>query len=131
MILVTGGEGNLATELKKLCSSVSDVRFETRENFNVLDSEQMYNYFAKYQVNKVIHMASYNDVKSAGRDQVEAAKCVDINTIGTSNLVNICNKRNVPIVFISSYYVYENCELPFTEMVTKEPTSVYAKSKYY
>lgn len=100
-ILITGGTGRLAAELKKHL----DGEYVGIEHFDFI-----------YQVPKkkydlVIHMGAYTDVKKA---ETERRKCFDTNVIGTWNIVEAY--RDTPIIYISTEWAYK-------------PLGVYALSK--
>lgn len=130
MIIVTGGEGNLATELKKFCGQNDNIRFLTKKEFNILNPEQMQTFCEKNQVDRIFHFAGYTDVKKANINKNSEKACFNINVEGTRNLVNICKKRHIPLLYLSSYYVYENQNPPSDENISFPPTTPYALSKY-
>lgn len=90
-ILITGGNGKLATELKKYIPG----DYLSKEE---LDFTKPINFKKKYDL--VIHVGAYTDVKKAENEDKE--KCFMTNVYGTFNLVQYY--MNTPLVFISSEY---------------------------
>lgn len=100
-ILVTGGTGRLAFELKKHL----EADYVGIENFDFI-----------YQVPKgeydlILHLGAYTDVQKAEK---ESKKCFDTNVVGTYNLVEAY--RDTPFIYISTEYA-------------NKPLGVYALSK--
>ncbi len=100
-ILITGGSGRLAFELKKHLEGT----YVGIEDFDFI-----------YQVPKgeydlILHMGAYTDVQKAEK---EMKKCFDTNVIGTYNLVEAY--KDIPFIYISTEYA-------------NKPLGVYALSK--
>lgn len=100
-ILITGGTGRLATELKKHLEGT----YVGIEDFDFI-----------YQVPKgeydlILHMGAYTDVQKAEK---EMKKCFDTNVAGTYNLVE--TYKDTPFIYISTEYA-------------NKPLGVYALSK--
>lgn len=100
-ILITGGTGRLAAELKKHLEG----EYVGIENWDfVYDVPK-----GKYDL--ILHMGAYTDVVKAEK---EPAKCFQANVYGTFNMVQ--TYKDTPFVYISSEYC-------------KDPLGVYALSK--
>ena len=54
---------------------------------------------------------------------------MNINVIGTLNLVSACAKRNIKLVYISTDYVFDGRNGPYEPEDPINPITVYAKSK--
>lgn len=55
---------------------------------------------------------------------------IDVNIVGTFNILNACNKYNVPFIHTSSSEVYGTAlEVPITEKHIKQPQSPYSATK--
>jgi len=93
-ILITGGDGKLATELKKHLKG----DYLNRED---LDFTQSIKLEKKYDL--IVHMGAYTNVKLAeheGRDD-----CFNVNVYGTFNLVR--HYKDTPFIFISTEYAHQ------------------------
>ena len=91
-ILITGGTGRLATELKKHLEG----DYFGKEDF---DFTKKINLKEKYDL--ILHMGAYTDVKKA---EIDSEECFLVNVYGTFNLVQ--NYKNTPFIFISSEYAH-------------------------
>ncbi len=125
-VLILGGEGQLGTELQvslrgsSIACGRNDVDITSRESFlHQLD---------KTAVDVVINAAAYNLVDQA-EDEPDAA--YRINALGPRNLALECAVRNLPLVHISSDYVFgqDASDDPWKETDTPGPVSAYGTSK--
>lgn len=102
-ILITGGNGRLATELKKHLPG-------DYLNKEELDFTKPITLQTKYDL--ILHAGAYTNVKNAETDGKEV--CFITNAYGTFNLVEYY--KDTPFIFISSEYAHN-------------PISVYALTK--
>ncbi len=100
-ILVTGGTGRLAAELKKHLEA---------EYVGIEHWDFIYD-VPKNEYDLVIHMGAYTDVAKAEK---EAEKCMLTNVLGTFNIVQAY--KDTPIIYISTEWAHK-------------PLGVYALSK--
>jgi len=92
-ILITGGNGKLATELKKHLPG----DYLGREN---LDFTQPIKLEKKYDL--ILHVAAYTNVKAAESEGKK--ECFMVNVYGTFNLVQ--HYKDTPFIFISTEYAH-------------------------
>lgn len=102
-ILVTGGTGRLAFELKKHL----EAEYVGIENFDFIYPKEV----PDKEYDLIVHMGAYTEVAKA---EIEQQKCMQTNVMGTFNMVQ--KYKNTPFVYISSEYC-------------KNPLGVYALSK--
>ena len=63
-------------------------------------------------VDVVLHLAAYAGVRAS----LEApTKYVETNIIGTQNIIDVCTKKNIPVVYASSSSVCAGADMPFKE----------------
>lgn len=97
-------------------------------NVDLADKEGLSKVFSENKIDVVVHFAAY---KAVGESMQNAAKYSD-NIIGTTNLLNLMVKNNVPkIIFSSSACVYgEAKEIPITEdSPIQKPDNYYGYTK--
>jgi dTDP-4-dehydrorhamnose reductase len=125
-ILVTGGSGLLGTHLIKLINKDYNILYPTSSELNILNIQQLNNYFNINKINLVIHCAAYTDVKNAQHDYI---KCMNINVVGTCNLVSLCSSMNIKIIYISTDQVFDGNKGDYRIDDFINPINKYAKSK--
>jgi len=88
---------------------------ELRDNMKVLGPEA------------VIHTAAYTAVDKA---EVEPDLAFSINMSVPAELAIICNEMDIPLVHISTDYVFNGKSGPYRESDSCDPQGIYAESKY-
>ncbi len=128
-ILVTGAEGQLGQEIRFLSPNFPQFRFHftSKEELDLTNQPKMLSLFRRSGFSYCINCAAYTAVDKAE----EESDIVDfINVTGVKNLAESCALLKVPLVHISSDYVYHNSSnTPLVESDTTQPNGVYAKSK--
>jgi len=137
-VLVTGGSGFIGKEIVKellkrgLEVNVFDLNDSKIKGANyyqgsVLDMEATSK--AMLGCDYVIHMAAILGVSKSTYAPVE---CLDVNILGTRNVLRCCSIHNVKkVLFPSSSEVYgEPVKIPVTEDTLLQPKSEYGVSKY-
>lgn len=93
--LLTGGSGQLGSELRKLRGYVAP----TQGEMDIIDPVQIGRALARFEPDVILHAAAYTDTRSPDVDPAAAAECWRVNVLGTRNLVAAAN---CPIVFVST-----------------------------
>ena len=125
-ILITGGYGQLGTALQQVMSSEELLPTDT-DTMDITDNAQIDRVFADFRPDFLVHGAAYTNVDGC-EDNPELAESV--NAIGTKNLADNCAKLAIPMIYISTDYVFDGTATePILEGVTPNPLSVYGKTK--
>ena len=125
-VLITGDTGFIGTNLKQHVGDLGHevIGFSTRNGFDIMDRGQVESAVSGMDV--VIHGAAFAD-PAASIDQPE--KTIDINLLGTLNVLKACAINDVPCTNISSCEIYGDGEGPITEEAPFKPPNPYAMSK--
>ena len=119
-ILVTGANGQLGTELKKLLPAAV---FADVEDLDITDSKAVKRFVADNEIEAIINCAAYTAVDKA-EDESELAQ--KINAIGPENLA----KTGCKIIHISTDYVFDGKGYkPYQPADKTNPLSIYGKTK--
>lgn len=122
---ITGAKGMLAHALIPLLKNQQLILLDLPKvditNKEILDEKLK-------DVEFVFHIAAYTSVDEAERN---SAKAFEVNAKGTINIAEICNKYNIPVLYISTDYVFsgKSDHGPWFETDKPQPQGVYAKSK--
>lgn len=122
-ILFTGGKGLLAGHLK---THFPDGIFLDIEELDITDADQLDSFLSAAGVKTVVHCAAYTLVPKAEQNP---DKLIDINIIGTCNIVKTCIKYGVKLVYISTDYVFDGKKGMYKEDDPVFPVNKYAWSK--
>ena len=125
-IVVTGGSGRFANELKKIKTKYN-VIYPSKEYLDITNFNKIKNYLKKNKADYVIHLAGMSrPMKSHEKD---LAQSINLNIIGTSNLVRACSDLNIKIIYFSTSYVYPGKKGNYKETDPVLPWNNYAWSK--
>lgn len=116
MIVCTGGSGTLGTALK---GCLKDTLFLGHNDWDVTQN------FALSEVPEmVIHAAALTD-----HQHPNAAEVIETNIMGTANVATFCKQHGIPMVYLSTHYVYAGERGNYTELDEPRPIGTYAWSK--
>ncbi len=126
-ILLTGGSGKLGTELQKL--RTYDFA-PTHKEMDITDADSVAKYLettrglSAYgpELDLIVHCAAFTQVEAAERHQ---NPCWDVNVEGTENIA----KQGIPVLYISTEYVFPGDKGMYTEEDFPLPLNFYAMSK--
>ncbi|MDD3419680.1 MAG: dTDP-4-dehydrorhamnose reductase, partial [Candidatus Gastranaerophilales bacterium] len=127
-ILVTGAKGMLGQDLCPLLEQHHNSVIETDiTDLDITNFNQVEYVIKFYKPELIIHCAAYTNVDKAEKDPKTAFK---INATGTENLAKICAEYSIPIVYISTDYVFDGeASIPYKPTDKRTPLGVYGESK--
>src|SRR5258705_5273485 len=128
-ILVTGSNGQLGKELKKISASFPqfDFIFLSKEDLPVHHFEMLRHYFNTYQPQYLINCAAYTAVDRA---EQEKDRAFHINAEAVGVLAAVCKEHQCRFIHISTDYVFDGtATIPYKEDSPTNPQSVYGASK--
>lgn len=128
-IILTGGDGFLGKCLyNKLHKNDHTIfSYDIISGFDILDTKQLEKVFQDFKPNSIIHLAACADL-NIFREKPEISH--KVNVIGTRNILDLCKKYNVRLLFASTCCCYGNNNVhPSDETSPIAPTEPYAKSK--
>ena len=126
IILVTGGNGRFAKILKKK-NFFLNLKFLNKKQLNILNLKSIEKNIIKYKPKMILHTAGLS--RPMEQHEKKISKSIDLNIIGTANLVKICKKYNVKIIFFSTNYVYKCSKGNYKETDGINPINNYGLSK--
>ena len=128
-VLILGSEGQLGSEFKKINQNSIELEFifTDVDNLDIADLISLDSFFFNKKIDFIVNCAAYTNVDKA---ETETEKANKINGFALKNLSDISIKYKIPIIHISTDYVFDGeSEVPYTEEAKVNPTSVYGKSK--
>lgn len=124
-IVFTGGSGILGTEIQKINKN-NNIVFPISKQFNILNIEQCDGFILNNKPSTIIHAAAATNVKGIEANYVYA---MDVNIVGTINIIKLCEKYRLKLVYISTDYVFDGDKGNYAADEPINPLSKYAKSK--
>lgn len=129
-IIVTGVKGQLGHDVVNELSSrgYKHVMGTDITDLDITKKDEVESFFNVNRPSVIIHCAAYTAVDKA-EDNKEL--CMNVNVQGTKNLVDIAQKYDAKIVYISTDYVFDGTKEGFYNVDDQpNPKSVYGESKY-
>ena len=120
-VLITGGQGQLATDLIQVFNS-SDTVALSHQQLDITQRSDVEAALRHYKPDVVINAAAFTDVD----------KCEDqpVQALGPENLVAVANKIDARVLQISTDYVFDGTlERPYIESDDANPQSIYGQTK--
>ena len=125
-ILVTGSSGRFAKVLKNIKTKY-DFIYTTKKNLDITSLKSIKNSLKKNKPKYVIHLAGLSRPMNVHNKRIKHS--IDLNIIGTCNLVKICSDLRIKIIYFSTSYVYPGRKGNYKEIDGVLPWSNYAWSK--
>lgn len=130
-ILITGSEGFVGTETKKLLERNGHTiwEYDLMLGQDIRDREQLDGFTKDHKPDRILHLAAIARFADADADPKLAH---DTNVIGTMNVVAIAKKYHIPLVFSSTgsaIMPLDAYKPPFDETIPARGNSVYGSTK--
>ena len=122
-ILFTGGSGLLGTEFKK---NLPDIHYPSKAEFDITNYDQMDRYLGNGNWSMIVHAAAFTSPPRIDQDPLRA---IDVNIIGTSNVVKLCVKYGLKLIYLCTDYVFKGDNGNYKEDDPVFPVNKYAWSK--
>jgi len=126
IILVTGGDGRFAKELKKV-NTKNKFLFLNKKELNILKLKSIITSIKKYRPKIILHLASLSRPMILHEKNI--SKSIDLNIVGTCNVVKACEAKNIKIIYFSTSYVYPGTKGNYRENDGVLPWNNYGWSK--
>ena len=123
-IIVTGSDGRFGKILRKLNDKLI---FRNKKQFDILSPYSISKNLNNYKPSHILHLAGLSRPMKIHEKSV--SKSINLNIIGTCNLVNEAIKRKVKIIYLSTSYVYPGIKGNYNEEDALKPWNNYAWSK--
>ena len=125
-ILLTGAGGQLGHAIQGIFSHHEIIACD-RQQLDITDLDTVRAAVATYAPNLVLNVAAYNAVDQSERNPEAAYRG---NALGPRNLALVTAARGIPILHISTNYVFDGLSRrPYHEFDRPHPQSVYGQSK--
>lgn len=127
-ILVTGSNGQLGSELRKIGFSLLDEVFYTDvADLDISNCADVKKYVIEHDIDTIVNCAAYTAVDRAEDEPELAAK---VNAEAVANLAKVADEQDCLLIHISTDYVFDGTgESPYTEKDKTCPASVYGSTK--
>ncbi len=126
-IAVIGANGQLGSDICIALKNTDDVVELIIDDIDISDKKSVEKAFNNSDVDMIINTAAFHNVEKC-EDEPETA--FKVNGIGSLNLAEISNKLDIPVLHISTDYVFDGEKMaPYIETDLPIPLNVYGNTK--
>jgi dTDP-4-dehydrorhamnose reductase len=141
-VLITGSNGLLGQKLIDLALAQSDISLVatssgsnrhpikvgyTYQELDVCDADALRIAIVKHQPQAIIHTAAMTNVDACESNQ-EA--CEILNVTAVASLATLCKEFNIQLVHLSTDFIFDGADGPYSEDDNPNPLSLYGQSKW-
>ena len=123
-IIVTGSEGRFGKILQKLDNKLI---FRNKVQLNILSQASIQKNLKRYRPTHILHLAGLSRPMKIHEKNI--SKSIDLNIVGTCNLVKESSKKGVKLIYLSTSYVYPGTKGNYNEDDALKPWNNYSWSK--
>lgn len=141
-ILVTGSNGLLGqkltdailkkgTQFNLIATGKGSNRHLLQEGYiytemDITDEQSIHNVVSKYRPDAIINTAAMTNVDVC---ETQKEECWLLNVTAVANLITVCKEYNIQLIHLSTDFIFDGADGPYTEEATPNPLSYYGKSK--
>ena len=126
-IVFTGGTGRFGQVFKKV-QTKEKVYFPKKQQLNIENFESIKRYLDKINPTYLIHAAGLS--RPMNIHDKEISKSINLNIIGTANIVKACQEKNIKLIYFSTNQIYPGIKGNYKEKHPIFPINKYAVSKF-
>jgi len=125
--LITGGGGQLASDLEALLDGGGEVYAPARADLDITDDAAVESAFAEFRPTIVFNCAAFHNVEVCEREEDQAFA---VNARAVKRLATQCTAVGAHFIHLSTNYVFDGtASLPYDEYVLPNPRSISAITK--
>ncbi len=126
-VIITGVSGMLGHALTATLSQQHKLTGFDLPELDITDLSAVKKVIAYHQPDLIINAAGYTDVDGC---ETNVDHAFAVNALGPRILAVVCNELNIPLVHISTDYIFDGASTsPHKESDKPNPQSIYGKSK--
>ena len=126
-IIMTGGSGRFAEVFKKIKNNYK-IYYPKKNILNIKKINSIRKYVQKIKPDYLIHCAALSRPMILHDKNIDES--ITTNIIGTSNIVKVCHKEKIKLIYFSTNYVYPGIKGNYKEDDAVLPINKYALSKF-
>jgi dTDP-4-dehydrorhamnose reductase len=126
-VLITGGNGQLGTDLSRQLDDRAEVRALSHAELDIADDDAVAALIGEFKPDTVFNCAAYHNVDLC---ETEEEMSFRINAVAVKRMAQRCSEAGAKLVHFSTNYVFDGRRAePYGEYDLPDPRSVYAISK--
>jgi|SRR5690606_13583661 len=141
-ILVTGSNGLLGQKITDLALTDKSIELIATSrggnrhpikngylylDLDILNEQQLQDTIAEHRPDVVINTAAMTNVDACEQDP---EGCRKLNVDAVASLISLCEKYDIQLIHLSTDFIFDGKEGPYTEDAHPHPLSLYGQSKW-
>lgn len=127
-VVVTGASGLIGSRIIELLSEKFEFIPLSIQEMDITDKDSVHKALHTLSYDLILHLAGYTFVDKAESEKENAFL---INETGTKNLMDVVSSTKKQFIYISTDFVFDGKNLPYTEKSVPNPLTVYGASKFW
>lgn len=128
MILVTGGEGLVGSNIPGDDLIITDIVNGAPVHLDVTDAEETEKVIREHGPEAVVHCAAWIDPDQC---ELDPLNCYQVNVVGTMNVARACKAVGAKFVYVSTQLVFDGRKpIPYREDDPAEPLQQYGLTHF-
>jgi dTDP-4-dehydrorhamnose reductase len=126
-LLITGGEGQIATAMANCVPSAWRANFLSHSELDISDEQAVKSIITQSSPDVIINTAAFTAVDFAEKNP---PKAFQVNHKAVAVLASACAKEQIPLIHLSTDYVFDGQKTsPYLETDIPNPVNIYGLSK--
>tara|TARA_R110000744_G_scaffold279440_1_gene391687 strand:- start:125 stop:838 length:714 start_codon:yes stop_codon:yes gene_type:complete len=121
-IILFGGSGHLGSNIRKNLTCIAP----THSEIDITKYSDLVNNSLLHDASTIIHSAGYTNTLDCENDP---NTCLEVNVLGTYNLVKYCRRNSIKLIYISTGFVFDGCSDEYLPNSPTCPANIYGLSK--
>lgn len=127
-LVITGGQGNLASTFNLIKGNEHEVFLPTHKDLDITIPDTIREFLKNNKIEHVIHAAAITNLEYCEENPEQAFL---VNSLGSKHIAQLTAELNIPVTYISTEAVFSgNATVPYSEAsLQMQPRNVYGWSK--
>jgi len=126
-VALTGSEGMVGSRIVELLRNKIEFIPIKQAQMDITDKNKVASVLNSINFDIFLHLAAYTNVDAAEKNKELAYR---VNALGTQNIFEIVSLKKKKMIYISTGFVFDGDNPPYTEKSTPKPVSIYGETKY-
>jgi len=126
-VALTGGDGMVGSRIIELLQNKIQFIPIPQTEMDITDKNKVFTTLNSINFDIFLHLAAFTNVDAAEKNKEITYK---VNVLGTQNLYEVVSLKKKKMIYISTGFVFDGENPPYSENSTPRPVSIYGETKY-
>lgn len=126
-VALTGGDGMVGSRIIELLQDKIKFIPISQTQMDITDRNKVASVLHSIDFDFFLHLAAFTNVDAAEKNKELA---YNVNALGTQNIFEVITHKKKKMIYISTGFVFDGNNPPYTEKSIPRPVSIYGETKY-